>query len=110
MTYLYLGYICDIDRARFDNKANLKIKFDKHTRQDHYMWNYVFFLVYLYRKDSTEYTGIEQYIADLIERDDLSFFPVLRSLVLEEAEQRDREMQKLIAAQFEATLPALMMK
>lgn len=43
-------FICDIERARFDLKANEGISFEKHIKQEHYLWNYVFFLIYLYKK------------------------------------------------------------
>lgn len=76
-------FVCDIERARFEARANEGITFEKHIHEDHLMWNYVYFLVYLYKKEVTELTGTEQYLWNLTERDDISFFPMLRSAVLE---------------------------
>ena len=50
--------------------------FITHIKKDHYMWNYVFFLAYLQDKDDTEYTGIESYIDEKLEKQDFtSWFP-----------------------------------
>ena len=39
------------------------------------MWNYLFFLAYLSKKDPNEFTGIESYIQEKIENNDLNWFP-----------------------------------
>ena len=39
------------------------------------MWNYVFFIAFLMDKDPTEYTGIEQFIYEKIQNEDLNWFP-----------------------------------
>ena len=83
-------FICDIDRARFDMKANEGITFHDHIKHEHYMWDYVFFLIYLFEKEVTEYTGVEQYIFNMAEGDDISFFPILRSLTLEESDAKNK--------------------
>ena len=83
-------FICDIEKSRFDMKANEGITFERHVKQEHYMWNYVFFLIYLLKKKKTEYTGIEQDIANLVAQDDTSFFPILRSLTLEESDAMNK--------------------
>jgi len=40
------------------------------------MWNYVFFIAYLKNKDQTDYTGIESYIDEKVELQDVSWFPL----------------------------------
>jgi hypothetical protein len=45
---------------------------------DHYMWNYLFYIAYLKDKDSTEYTGIESYVADKLKKEEINWFPLLR--------------------------------
>eukprot|EP01080_Neovahlkampfia_damariscottae_P000959 gene959-9866_t len=82
-------FVCDIERNRFDVRANYGITFSSHSETEHQKWNYVAFLIYIFDKPVTNYTGIEQYIAELVSKkeDDLSFFPLLRSLSLEEFEE-----------------------
>ena len=74
----------------FDMKANEGITFHDHIKHEHYMWDYVFFLIYLFEKEVTEYTGVEQYIFNMAEGDDISFFPILRSLTLEESDAKNK--------------------
>ena len=47
------------------------------------MWNYLFFIAYLKEKDPTELTGIEQFIIDKVEKQDLSWFPFNKARELE---------------------------
>jgi hypothetical protein len=88
-------FICDIERTRFDTKANEGITFIDHIKNDHYMWNYVFFFIYLFKKRRTEFTGTEQYIYDLAVDNDTSFFPILRSLTLEESDLAKQKKEKM---------------
>ena len=42
------------------------------------MWNYIYFKAYLQFKKETEYTGIESYIKEKIDENDLEWFPIDR--------------------------------
>ena len=59
-----------LDRKSFDNKH---VTFEDHIRKVHNMWNYVYFMVLINVKDSTEYTGPESYVHEMIEVIDLAF-------------------------------------
>ena len=39
------------------------------------MWNYLFYIAYLRSKDETEYTGIESYVAGVIDKEENTWFP-----------------------------------
>lgn len=88
-------FICGLERTKFDTKANEGITFEKHVKEEHYLWNYVYFLIYLYQKPITEYTGTEQYIYERCEdNDDInSFFPIFRSLSLEQSEHLQQTLK-----------------
>lgn len=81
-------FICDIHKNRFDPKASEGITYQNHIQYEHGIWDYIAFLIYISEKESTEYTGIEQYINEMIMKKDLTFFPLLRSMSLEESEQK----------------------
>ena len=83
-------FICDIERNRFEIRANEGIRFDVHIKHEHYIWNYVYFFIHVWGKEENEYTGIEQYISDQLKNNEISFFPVLRSSVLEDSEKREK--------------------
>lgn len=58
------GSILGLDRKSFDNKH---VTFEDHIRKVHNMWNYVYFMVLINVKDSTEYTGPESYVREMME-------------------------------------------
>jgi len=57
-------FICGLDRAKFDNKT---ISFDEHTKMEHNMWNYLYFLILIKVKDKTEFTGPESFVYECIQ-------------------------------------------
>ncbi|KCV71988.1 hypothetical protein H696_01395 [Fonticula alba] len=86
-------FICGLSRNSFENRS---LTFEAHTLQDHNLWNYLYFVVHLWTKDSTEYTGPESYVferlqhsakgggADAQGRHHLDWVPRLRTIALEE--------------------------
>jgi len=86
-------FICGVDRFTFETQGN---GFKSHITQDHNVWNYLFMIVYLREKESTEYNGWEQYVAEKMKAHDLSFFPVNNAIVLKEHKEREaREGRQL---------------
>lgn len=56
-------FICGIQRDVFERQGH---DFEQHIFHDHNLWHYLYFNMYLRRKDRTEYTGPEQYVADKV--------------------------------------------
>lgn len=52
-----------LERDKFDNKT---VTFEEHIQEEHNMWHYLCFIVLVKVKDSTEYTGPESYVAEMI--------------------------------------------
>lgn len=52
-----------MDRASFDNKT---VSFEDHVTTEHNMWHYLYFIVLVKVKDSTEFTGPESYVYSLV--------------------------------------------
>lgn len=73
-------FICNINRNEFENT---RLNFGKHVAKEHSIWNYFFYIVLLRLKDPNELDGIESYVLAKISKQDLSWFPVGRSLKLE---------------------------
>ena len=57
--FLLLG----LDRSAFDNKV---VSFDEHINSEHNMWHYLYFIVLLKVKDTTEFTGPESYVSLMV--------------------------------------------
>lgn len=46
------------------------------------MWNYIYYITYLNYKEKTEYNGNESYVWTTAEKNELSWFPINRSLII----------------------------
>jgi len=57
------------------------------------MWKYLYYLVYLKTKDPTEYTGLESFVASLIEEEDVGFYPVNKSMCLDADDEEEDPFQ-----------------
>ena len=49
-------YICNMDRERMEKEGQ---KFEEHIKNKHHLWNYIFYIIALEKKDDTEYSGLE---------------------------------------------------
>lgn len=63
-------FICGIDRVTVEKNYE---DFEEHIANKHYLWNYIFYIYCLIKKDSTEYTGLEYAISDMIEKENISW-------------------------------------
>ena len=82
-------FICGIESSEFDRHAE---GFQRHIKEDHNMWNYVFFLHHLRLRDTSEYTGQESYVAEKVKHSDLSFFPLNKALAVDHKKQEEDGM------------------
>ena len=80
-------FICGLDRDFIERKTNMP--FSRHTQVDHNEWNYVLFLAYLERKHETEYTGLESYVKDQIDREEVSWIPNHRAMGIKGVSQNE---------------------
>ncbi|XP_056292934.1 inositol 1,4,5-trisphosphate receptor type 1 isoform X2 [Pseudoliparis swirei] len=87
-------FICGLERDKFDNKT---VTFEEHIKVEHNMWHYLFFIVLVKVKDSTEYTGPESYVAEMMREHNLDWFPRMRamSLVSSDADGEQNEIRNL---------------
>lgn len=87
-------FICGLPRSAFDNKS---VTFEHHIKKEHNMWNYIYFLVLLNKKDQTEFTGSECYVSRALRERKLEWFPRLRTSSLDtvDADSSAFEIKKL---------------
>ena len=74
-------YICNFERMIFDK--NSEGGFERHIEKDHNLWEYVYYIVNLSSKDSSDYNGIESYVQEKLEEDDISWVPRQKALCLQ---------------------------
>ncbi|KAH7730957.1 ITR-1 protein [Aphelenchoides avenae] len=96
-------FICGLERGRFDNK---QITFEFHNQNEHNLWHYLYFIVWLQVKDQTEFTGPESYVARCVEERNRDWFPRMQAISLKEdntdsdqLEMRDLQDQMRISQQ-----------
>ncbi|XP_030076286.1 inositol 1,4,5-trisphosphate-gated calcium channel ITPR3 isoform X1 [Microcaecilia unicolor] len=87
-------FICGLERDKFDNKT---VSFEEHIKEEHNIWNYLYFIVLVRVKNKTDYTGPESYVAQMIKSKNLDWFPRMRamSLVTNEGEGEQNEIRCL---------------
>ncbi|EGR30289.1 MIR domain protein [Ichthyophthirius multifiliis] len=86
-------FICGNQRELFNRKSDQG--FIQHIKNEHYLWNYIYYLAYLEDKEVTEYSGIESYVYFKLQNKDFTWFPIQRAAVLVDEEQQiQQELQK----------------
>jgi hypothetical protein len=80
-------FICGIEDMVF-SRALDRDAFSRHTTIDHNLWNYIFWIVYIWQQDKDDDDGLEYYVRHLIDEDDLSWFPMNKAIVLQEHHEK----------------------
>ena len=114
-------FVCGIDRNTFDRKhpqgfdwcartsisdASLRPTLSpptvpslRHIRNEHNLWHYLAFMVHLRVKRATEYTGPESFVKQMLDKKDLTFFPILRtsSITVEDSVSNEHVLERVEA-------------
>ena len=80
--------VCSIPNEEFQAVSGAS-GFETHIKQDHNIWKYMYFFVYLDTKNPDEYNAVEWKINRLRLQNDPSFFPIHQALVLKNYKRRD---------------------
>lgn len=72
-------FICNLDRFVFDMKSN---SFEVHTARDHNIWNYLYFMYSIKKKNQSNFNTYESYVDRKIKNDDNSWVPMNQALSL----------------------------
>jgi DNA-directed RNA polymerase subunit L len=70
--------------------------FESHIEEDHNLWNYLFFMYAVKKKDETEYNGMESYVAKKIENFDITFMPANRAMCIKTDDETKDNLQNQI--------------
>ncbi|CAD8160257.1 unnamed protein product [Paramecium octaurelia] len=85
-----LCLVCGIDKGIIEKKTKHKKGFRFHVKNEHYVWNYIFFISYIQGKKKSEYNGIESFVDEELKRESISWFPISRSLSIIEQDDVDQ--------------------
>lgn len=84
-------FICGKTKLEFDRASTEPHGFVRHIRQEHYMWNYLRFMIFLWEQDQDDDDGLELYVRQCLEKSDYTWFPMNRSMLLEEMNENNEE-------------------
>jgi len=77
-------FICGIDKLEFDRADDTGASgFKRHISNDHNMWNYLYFIIFIWEQDKDDDDGLELYVREMIEQEDISWFPVNKAICLQ---------------------------
>ena len=65
-------FICQLTR---DGSLAKRIDFNEHVTSKHYMWNYVYFMIYLHISNSNDFDAIQNYVWEKLVQQDNSWIP-----------------------------------
>ena len=66
-------FICNYERLLFEKYSEGGMA--RHIAEDHNLWQYVYYMVHLYTKDTSEHTGIESFVLKKFKEGDTSWLP-----------------------------------
>lgn len=92
-------FVCGLTRAKYDDIGPPSITFDQHSKEDHSLWSYLYFLSYLKRKDPTEYNGVESFVSQMLKAQDLSWVPSRTSFAIQNQAVNPLDQEDDLAAQ-----------
>jgi len=82
-------FICSLPAYRFEKVGGFK----KHIQQDHNMWMYVYYTIYLEKLSRAERTDLQDFLHDMwIKNRNHSPFPIMRALSIEMKDRDNGDM------------------
>lgn len=76
--------------------------YEYHVTTDHNIWNYLFYIYYLKQENPTEFTGIDSYVFDMLQKEDIFWFPIGKSLTVNQMSEQTVSTQEKFSALFES--------
>ena len=68
--------ICFICQKSRDDCLTKNIDFESHVREEHNLWNYVYFLVHLHINNPNDFNSIENFVWEKLEEQDYGWIPI----------------------------------
>merc|ERR1712216_94234 len=75
-------FICGIPAQTFEQASSEPGPFKRHIKNDHYMWSYLSFILFIWEQDKDDDDGLELYVRKLLEKEEITWFPVGQALCL----------------------------
>ncbi|XP_076096104.1 inositol 1,4,5-trisphosphate-gated calcium channel ITPR3-like isoform X9 [Mytilus galloprovincialis] len=87
-------FICS--RESYDFERQLSGGFEKHVKEEHNQWAYLFFFLHLDNTRVNDYSALELYVYKLLQEANFDFFPLNQALsLLNEEDSQEVKLQEL---------------
>eukprot|EP01038_Epipyxis_sp_PR26KG_P007796 gene7796-10591_t len=80
-------FICGIDKNTFNRKLD-RNAFRVHTKIDQNLWNYVYFIIFIWEQSKDDDDGLETYVRRCIDANDLAWFPMNKAIRLADHQRK----------------------
>lgn len=87
-------FTCGIDKQIFDRSSDTLDGFKSHIKYDHNMWNYLYFIIYLWEQDKDDDDGLEQYVRRCVEAKDIAWFPMNKAMRLDDSNSAEDDLRQ----------------
>lgn len=89
-------FICGKEKLEFDRASDGPSGFKDHIKQDHNMWDYLSFIIFIWIQDKDDDDGLELYVRKLIDAKDITWFPINKALCLQANENVEDSINEKI--------------
>jgi len=89
-------FICGIDKLQFDKADDTPGGFKRHVASRdgaHNMWDYLYFMIFIWEQDKDEDDGLELYVRQRIEHDDIQWLPVGKAIDIRKGNRKGDDEQ-----------------
>lgn len=73
--------------------------FENHVKTEHYQWAYLFFFIHLTETRPNDFSALELYVYNLLDRNIYDFFPLNRALSLQNEEDSNERKVEILRVQ-----------
>eukprot|EP00927_Polykrikos_kofoidii_P076835 TRINITY_DN73860_c0_g1_i1.p1 TRINITY_DN73860_c0_g1~~TRINITY_DN73860_c0_g1_i1.p1 ORF type:complete len:1051 (-),score=212.36 TRINITY_DN73860_c0_g1_i1:79-3231(-) len=84
-------FICSLSKSELERNG---VKFEQHILEDHYMWSYARFLLYIEETGNQELSGPEDFVKELIKQNNNGFFPIGCCIAMEAPGSGEAHMER----------------
>ena len=96
-------FICGIDKQVFDRASDTNDGFKIHIKGEQNMWNYFYFILYIWEQDKDDDDGLEHFVRHCIEDNDIKWFPMNKAMSLNNVEDESDSLLNDIQNDFRSS-------
>ena len=91
-------FVCSLDKVTYDKTSE---GFEHHVMVDHNLWHYLFYVYFLRKESQADFSGIHSYVAGMLKKEDIFWFPIGKSLALAQVADTNTSSQEKFGQLFD---------